>query len=92
MRLEKRFDERFSKIDERFEKVDARFDEMMKIITTFAEDVYRRFDNHDAQLRELRETQLEIHDTIDDFAGRKSIFESELTAQRSKLNRIAPTS
>lgn len=90
------------KLDKRFESIDNRFDELVALMSGFANDVGERFDAVDIRFTRI-EARLDVHDeefrklnqkydhlitTIDGFVGRIDRYEVELAARDYKIDRL----
>lgn len=82
-------------ITEAVEKIDKRFDDLVAIISQFANDVDARFTSvdakltqHDEEFRKLNAKYDHLVNTIDGFIGRIDRYETELAARDHKIDRL----
>ncbi len=70
------------------ERIDKRFDELITTLSTFADNVDRRFNEHDEEFRKLNQKYDHLVNTIDGFVGRIDKYETELAARDHKIDRL----
>ena len=70
------------------EHIDKRFDELITTLSTFADNVDRRFNEHDEEFRKLNQKYDHLVNTIDGFVGRIDKYETELAARDHKIDRL----
>lgn len=68
--------------------MDKRFDELAEILNIFANDVTKKFEQQDAELRKLNEKYDHLVNTIDGFIARIDHYETELAARDAEIARL----
>lgn len=68
--------------------LDQRFDEVLTVMSQFAESVDKRFDDHDEEFRKLNKKYDHLLNTIDGFLGRIDKYETELAVRDHKIERL----
>lgn len=68
--------------------IDKRFDDLTALMSQFANDVQRKFEEHDDEFRKLNQKYDHLLNTIDGFIGRIDRYETELAARDHKIDRL----
>jgi chromosome segregation ATPase len=70
------------------DKIDKRFDDLAEILNIFANDVNKKFEQQDAELRKLNQKYDHLVNTIDGFLARIDHYETELAARDAEIARL----
>lgn len=70
------------------DKIDKRFDDLAEILNVFANDVNKKFEAQDAELRKLNDKYDHLVNTIDGFLARIDHYETELAARDAEIARL----